>query len=455
MIYVMGSRRWSRYLPSHVESNTAHGRERLISVLAVMPGYLAAIVATAAFALSAPALADEPPAAVDGVRWKAGGFGTLGAAWHDEDDTQFRRSVDQRRGTRANELDLGVDSTLGVQVHGALAPRWSVTAQAVMNQGRHGDWGPHLVWGFVKHVHSDEFELRAGRLVTDIYLDGDSRHVGYAYTAVRPYADVYGRLTYDNFDGLDATVQHALGNGLLRFKLFGGRTRGSVFLNQEEHPVKIGRTFGATLDWIGPELSLKLSWGNMVSTRSDAYAALPPTLRYLASLAPGTDFAGQAEARASEITGSNRIGYLGAAVGWERGPFSLQLMATDMSMTVYPRFEGWGAGGAAAYRVGRWKPYLTWSRSILDAVDRALDVPPALDPHGQLRSLWQLILGYTRHDQTTFGMGVRYDFADNMALKLQADRIDAKRSSSMLDDHGYVTGPRTLTVVTATLDFVF
>ena len=41
--------------------------------------------------------------------------------------------------------------------------------------------GPHLVWGFVKHVPSDWLELRAGRLVTDIYLDGDSRHVGYAY----------------------------------------------------------------------------------------------------------------------------------------------------------------------------------------------------------------------------------------------------------------------------------
>lgn len=59
------------------------------------------------------------------------------------------------------------------------------------------------------------------------------------------------------------------------------------------------------------------------------------------------------------------------------------------------------------------------------------------------------------HDQTTVGIGVRYDFADNVALKLQLDRIDAKRSSSLLDDRGYVTGPRALTVFSATLDFVF
>ena len=421
----------------------------------VRPVCIAAIAAMSLCPTSAAALAAGRPVQADAPRWSASGFGTLGAAWHDEDDTQFRRSVDQHRGTRANELDFGVDSSLGLQVHGALTPQWSVMAQAVMNQGRHGEWGPHLVWGFVKHVPSDWLELRAGRLVTDIYLDGDSRHVGYAYTTVRPYADVYGRLTYDNFDGLDATLQHALGDGLLRFKLFGGRTRGSVFLNRMEHPVPIGRSFGVTLDWIGPELSLKLSWGNMVSTRNAIYRELPFTLRHLASLAPGTEFAGQAVARASEIAGSNRIGYLGAALGWERGPFSLQLMATDMSMSVYPRFEGWGAGATAAYRVGRWKPYLTGSRSILDPVDRALDVPPALDPAGQLRGFWQTVHGYTRHDQTTIGVGVRYDFADNMALKLQFDRIDAKRSSALLDDRGFVTGPRSPTVFSATLDFVF
>jgi hypothetical protein len=235
------------------------------------PGLIAAFAAAALCGASAAVSAEGLPAADEGSRWSLSGFGTLGAVWHDEDDTQFRRSVDQHRGTRANELDFGIDSTLGVQVHGALTPQWSLMAQAVMNQGRHGEWGPHLVWGFVKYVPSDGLELRAGRLVTDIYFDGDSRHVGYAYTAVRPYADVYGRLTYDNFDGLDATVQHALGEGLLRFKLFGGRTRGSVFLNEREHPLRIGRTFGATLDWIGPELSLKLSWGNMVSTRNGIY----------------------------------------------------------------------------------------------------------------------------------------------------------------------------------------
>ena len=135
-------------------------------MLTVIPRCLAAVAATALCATGAAVYAQGQPAAEADARWSVSGFGTLGAAWHDADDTQFRRSVDQRRGTRANELDFGIDSTLALQVHGALTPQWSVLAQAVMNQGRQGEWGPHLVWGFVKYVPNDWLELRAGRLVT-------------------------------------------------------------------------------------------------------------------------------------------------------------------------------------------------------------------------------------------------------------------------------------------------
>lgn len=424
----------------------------------------ALLVGNAALAADdvAPAL---PSAGTD--RWTLSGFGTLGAVWHEEDDTRFRRSIEQHRGGRANALDFGVDSALGLQVHGALSPQWSVMAQAVMHQGRHGEWGPHLVWGFAQYVPNDWSEIRVGRLVTDIYLDGDSRHVNYAYTTVRPYADVYGRLTYDGFDGADATVQQALGDGLLRFKLFGGRTRGSVYLNGADFDMDGARTLGATLDWIGPELSFKLSWGNMIS-KEDGYAGLRAGLLGLAQLAASPlladhALAAQAAARAGELSETSRVSYFGAALGWERGPFSLQVMATDMTMTLYPRFEGWGAGMTVAYRVGRWKPYVSYSRSVIDASEPELDLPQrlpsalaAFEPLlGGLRVGWSRTMTSASHDQHTVGVGVRYDLADNMALKLQVDRIEAKRSSVLLSDDGSVTGPRALTLLSATLDFVF
>ena len=130
-------------------------------------------------------------------------------------------------------------------------------------------------------------------------------------------------------------------------------------------------------------------------------------------------------------------------------------MATDMSMSGNPRFEGWGRGDrrlsgraleALPYRVAQ----------HLDPVDRASDARRRWTLRASCAGFWQTVHGYTRHDQTTIGVGVRYDFAaDNMALKLQVDRIDAKRSSALLDDRGFVTGPRSPTVFSATLDFVF
>lgn len=76
-----------------------------------MRSVLAAIAATTLLAGGALAADDAARAQPQTPpQWTVGGFGTLGAVWHQEDDTQFRRSVDQRRGARANELDFGVDS---------------------------------------------------------------------------------------------------------------------------------------------------------------------------------------------------------------------------------------------------------------------------------------------------------------------------------------------------------
>ena len=388
-------------------------------------------------------------------RWAVNGFGTLGAAYHDEDDTRFRRSVDQRGGVREGQVEIRNDSVLGVQVNGVLDSRLSVMAQAVTRQDVDRKWTPQLTWAFVKYLPNDWSEFRVGRMAVDIYLDGDSRHVGYAYTTVRPYADVYGRLTFDTFDGVDASFQRALGPGLVRLKLFGGRTRGDIYLNDAVYSLEKGRTFGATLDWVGEALSLKLSWGSMVTTRDASNAVLRQGLSAATALLPAP-WRGQAAARAAEITDSNRISYLGLGVGWERGPFSMQVVGTDMSMSVYPGFEGWGVGATAAYRIGSWKPFVTYSRSIIDPVERVLDLPAGMDPGiDALRSGWALANNYTRHDQYTAGIGVRWDFTDNAALKLQADRIEAKRSSALLDAVGNRTDARSFTLFSATLDFVF
>ena len=45
--------------------------------------------------------------------------------------------------------------------------------------------------------------------------------------------------------------------------------------------------------------------------------------------------------------------------------------------------------------------------------------------------------------------------AENAALKLQLDQIRAKRSSMLLDGEGMAVGPRSFSVMSVALDFVF
>ena len=96
---------------------------------------LAALLCAAGLFGSMAHAAEADEASVS--RWAVNGFGTLGAAHHDEDDTRFRRSVDQRGGVREGQVEIRNDSGLGVQVNGVLDWRWSVMAQAGTRHSAH------------------------------------------------------------------------------------------------------------------------------------------------------------------------------------------------------------------------------------------------------------------------------------------------------------------------------
>jgi len=411
------------------------------------------VAATLLTIVSFAGVSAELPEVASGAAegWAVSGFGTLGLAYHTERDTQFRRSFDQGEGARAGRLDAGVDSLFGLQLNRRLGEDWSAMVQVVARKDAVGDWAPKLSWGFVKYVPDNWMEIRVGRLTTDIYLDGDSRHIGYAYAGVRPIPDIYGRLAFDTFDGVDASFFSPLGSGMLKFKLYGGRTRGESYVHDHVYRFDHGRTLGSTLEWLSPEWTLRLAWGRMQNPHDHSLDPFRGVLR-AASDALGPVLGAQLAARAGEIDTRSEITFTGFGVGWDRGPVSLQLVGAEFAYNSFPDFEGWALGVTAAYRLGAWKPYVSYSKSVLAGDRRPLALPPGLE---RLQSTYDNINRRLDQDQYAVGVGVRYDVTENAALKLQLDQIRAKRSSMLLDGEGMAVGPRSFSVMSVALDFVF
>ena len=162
--------------------------------------------------------------------WRFGGFGTFGAGYHGSDGLTYRRDLEQGAGHDGGRLGFRGDSRIGVQASATFDSRWSAQIQSVSRLDSEGKWTPQLSWTFLRYSPSDTLDVRVGRLGVDLYLDGDSRHVGYAFTTVRPAPEVLGVVTQDLFDGVDVTARHPAGAGLLSLRLYGGRSRGNLSL---------------------------------------------------------------------------------------------------------------------------------------------------------------------------------------------------------------------------------
>lgn len=391
--------------------------------------------------------------------WRVAGFATLGASYHDGDGLQFRRDVGQADGVRAERFNFGVDSRIGLQLNGVFTPQWSAMAQLVSRQNAEGKWTPELSWGYLRYAVKDSVELRLGRMVSDIYLEGDSRDVGYAYTTVRPSAEVFGLLAADTYDGAELSLRRMVAGGHLRLKLYGGRSHGDSFYYRATDKLPRSRTLGTTLEWEGRNLVMRASWGEVLSYDKDKFRPLALGVTALGNALGDEDML----RRAQGMVGDVRIEYASLGAKYERDDFSLQAIGAKMRYSAFPGYDGWSSAVTAAYRIGNWKPYLTWSRSVFDARSAPLDfasAAAALGPGGAaqvgaLQGAYGAAAQYLQQDQHTTGIGVRYDFAAPLALKFQLDHVRAKSSTLLIADDGGPVRNRDLTVFTVVLDAVF
>ncbi|WP_018412481.1 porin [Methyloversatilis thermotolerans] len=393
------------------------------------------------------AIASAPVRAADEAdRWRLGGFGTLGAGYHGSDGVQYRRDLDQSRGYEADRLGLRTDTRLGVQIDRDFSPDWSVMAQAVSRMSREGDWSPELTWAVVRYSASDWLDLRMGRMVADIYLHGESRHVGYAYTTIRPPADVFGMSTEDVFDGAELTASRPLGSGIGSFKVYGGRARGGYYLYGQSFTKDKPLRLGATAEWSNETLTVKASWGSSRTHHDPSLLTLRDALLTASALVP------EAAIRAGQIDEETRVTHAGMGVLYERGPLSLEAVIGRERFSAFPVFEGWAGSLVAAWRIGAFKPYLGYSFNHLKPQDKPLALPPVLSA---LQASYDRVSDRLRMESHTVTAGVRYDFGGRYALKMQVDHVDAAASFLLVDEAGQPVRDRSVTLFTIALDFVF
>ena len=378
---------------------------------------------------------------------KMSGFATLGLTQHHNDDAGMVFSFDQKSLARSG-VSGNLDSVLGLQLNWQAAESTSAVLQMVGRAGENID--PKLRMGYLRQQWGQDVAVRVGRYRSPLYFDSDVTEIGYANMTVRPPLPVYWIAnSVIAIDGADVQWRHQVGNAALLLQAYAGSSSYKIRFNTSNPVVESDNDLtglkGLAASVALPHVTLRASrtWVRRTTLRSSEVDRLNAGLTQMAGglsalaanpMLPGPLRAGLADKAQATL------GYI--------NPFDSSPIYTSVGFNA--NWDGWAVMGewarfhSGSAMLGRADSYhLTVGRSLGDftpyiglarqqrktpALDTRALAPTGLHPQldaglAQLKGSLDEAASGTDKSSRSVTVGVRWDFADNMALKVQYDRF--------------------------------
>jgi len=405
---------------------------------------------------SALALSFAVPCAFaqDASNVRVSGFGTGALTWTNTDQAEFTRP-NQASGAKKSPI-TGVDSNLGLQVD-YKANNWlSLTGQGLVRKDAQDDFGAELSWAFAKAKLSDDVSVRVGRIGLPAFMISDYRNVGYANTMLRPPNEVYSQNLFNTLDGADVTWQHTYGDTTYTAQFAMGHNKTDLIsdVNTTGGRMKV-------LNLVAEHGPLTLRFGRLTGLLSVNNTALPLLLNGLNAVAAGYRVPQLAQL-ATELDVHNKkatFTSLGATLDWNNILVQSEFAKRKTDAYLNDTTSWYVMGG---YRFGKILPYYTHAKLSIDGSPNTNIACPAGYPAACGLTVAALTdkaagLRYTgvgQGEQQTDSIGVRWDFRNSVALKVQFDHVRPNKASGLLSNvkPGF-TSP--VNVGAVALDFVF
>lgn len=408
------------------------------------------------------ALTGAPGHAADLGEWlKLEGFATLAA--HAADDAVATLHADPRNpnGSRDGRWRFDGDSLASLQL--TLNPQGELrgVAQWLAKDDLARRFAPRTEWFYASWDAAPGWNLQLGRLVLPVFMLSDTRNVAYAQTAARPPTVLYGLNPISHIDGGSVSWARPAWGGHLSLDATLGRSRLKVALGE----LDMSRILGLGARWSHEGTSLRL--GHSVYRAGVRAPGVEQALQTLNSGSTGClNCATVLAERVASTAFEGSITALGAV--HEQGPwqFQAEFAYRHSNTAMIVESSAWYA--MAAYRWRAWTPYLLLGRLRTHEAALGLLTASGAGPAAVAANtaFEQFLRG--RADRQSLQLGLRWDLRENMALKLQLERIQVDRdpvfgSTAIVTlplpaPVGSYTGPAfdgRVNTVSLQLDFVF
>lgn len=357
-------------------------------------------------------------------RLRLSGFGTLGVATTDKSDVAY--SQPGRLDGVRDGLNLKLDTKLAVQARYKLTETVTATVQLLSKHRPQKDFNPEVEWAFLRWDASPSLSVRAGRLVSQTFMLSDARDVHYTQLTARPPMDVYGQVPVNRFEGGDLTYRFELADTAVQASVWGGqaKSRYAALVLAEESTVtyELRHLFGLNLS-ASMDNGLSLRAGT-VSARAtirdhDEQRLIGASASVLSTL---HDFYGDGD----------KVRFSGIGASYDRDQWLVNAEYTiRQGNSRIQDTKGWYL--TTGYRLGAFTPYLGVSSVQVTDSNRnnpfqaALGQPVPLAPLAA--EIQRFMDGLHVTERTTI-LGMRWDAASKVALKLQLNHIHKPAQSS-------------------------
>lgn len=391
---------------------------------------------------------------------KIDGFGTVGT-YRGSSDVAGVRTEQRQRVLSYTDWRFDGDSQASIQATLNPNGKFKGVVQLISKKDVDGSNKPTVEWAYVSYPLTSEVDLKVGRTVAPIFLMSDYRNLNYAQTTARPQSEIYQVNPITFQDGATARWDKKLGAGNLQLEGFFGKTKvsvagGDVDLNRVKGlSLKYGQdswSIRGGYSWYNASIKAPTVEANLKNLMSLPAAACSNCATEIAAVAPTTG-----------ITATIRT--LGASYDDGEWIAQAEWAKRETNSVVIVGVSGWNILGAR--RIGDFTPFVGYGSFSHDAEKSHLApgpfAPAALK--AQLNYLNQSFIGTGDSGRDVMSLGVRWDFAKNLALKAQVERAKMKNpavgasngfysyETSMLGKSSGFDGK--VSMFTLNLDFVF
>lgn len=403
--------------------------------------------------------------AQSGPEFRFSGYGTIGAVHSGEKSADFVGDIFQPKGAgRSDAWSFNPDTKLGLQANAKFNDKWSAVVQVVSKYQYDGSYMPQIEWANVKFQPMSSLDIRVGRIAAPSYLLSESRFVGYASAWVRPPQEVYGVLSITSNDGIDATYRHQIAGANNSIQVFYGSSTAKLSSGK----VKANSSWGINDSVEFGSLQFRVGYNALdIDATIPSLDALFGGLKQFAAGANGVPVASFQAAGAQALAlvdkyklNGMKLSAIALGATYDPGNWFVASEYVDFKGDGFlSNSQSWYV--TAGWRIGQFTPYASYqsTKAKIKAeagISTTGAAPLAAGAAGLTAGLNTTLRSFTPTQDST-SVGLRWDFAKNVAAKLQYDRISLGEGSNgrLRVPQGQAVAHRNIDVASVAVDFVF